>query len=138
MIEIIIPGLTPVAWSRAGILVRQGKPRLFTRPSTRSYKDTLALFAASAMGSSPPLQGPLSMICRFSLPIPESWTRLKRNEAESGDLLPTGRPDIDNYVKAVADALNGIAWTDDAQVVEMRASKRYAPEPGVYVRIEPL
>lgn len=37
----------------------------------------------------------------------------------------TARPDIDNLVKAVTDALNGILWKDDSQIVSLSAEKRY-------------
>lgn len=33
------------------------------------------------------------------------------------------RGDIDNYVKTVMDGLNGVAWEDDVQVVQIEASK---------------
>ncbi len=37
--------------------------------------------------------------------------------------------DLDNYVKAISDGLNGIAWQDDRQVVKLFASlKRGIPE----------
>lgn len=50
-------------------------------------------------------------------------------------------PDIDNYAKSVLDALNGYAWTDDTQVVELEATKSWSSpgEPGeIKVFIEPL
>jgi Holliday junction resolvase RusA-like endonuclease len=50
-------------------------------------------------------------------------------------------PDIDNYCKSVLDALNGYAWTDDTQVVELEATKSWN-DPGesgeIQVIIEPL
>jgi Holliday junction resolvase RusA-like endonuclease len=39
---------------------------------------------------------------------------------------PSVRPDLDNFVKAVLDAANGILWKDDGQIVELYAFKRYA------------
>jgi Holliday junction resolvase RusA-like endonuclease len=35
----------------------------------------------------------------------------------------TKKPDIDNLTKAILDALNGIAWNDDAQVAQITAKK---------------
>ncbi|MCF8012478.1 MAG: RusA family crossover junction endodeoxyribonuclease [Clostridiales bacterium] len=47
---------------------------------------------------------------------------------------PTVRPDIDNYVKAVLDVLNGLAYDDDSQIVSLHAQKRYG-EPRVEIEL---
>lgn len=64
-------------------------------------------------------------------PIPKSWTKSKREAAERGDVIP-GKPDVDNILKIVMDALNGLAYKDDAQVTRAICSKTYAKmgEPG--------
>ena len=43
-----------------------------------------------------------------------------------GKLLPTKKPDVDNVAKSVLDALNGVAWLDDSQVVRLEISKSYS------------
>jgi crossover junction endodeoxyribonuclease RusA len=40
---------------------------------------------------------------------------------------PTVKPDIDKLVRAVLDALTGIAYEDDAQVTSILAMKNYGP-----------
>jgi Holliday junction resolvase RusA-like endonuclease len=45
------------------------------------------------------------------------------------------RPDIDNYAKAILDALNGVMWADDGQIVQLTASKSYG-EPRVEIEIQ--
>jgi Holliday junction resolvase RusA-like endonuclease len=50
-------------------------------------------------------------------------------------VFPNVKPDLDNVVKAVLDALNGVVYLDDAQVVNLVATKRYATEPRVEVYI---
>lgn len=50
-----------------------------------------------------------------------------------------GRADLDNLIKLVSDALNGIAWVDDSQVVAIRAAmERGAPDPGTAIRVYPI
>ena len=44
----------------------------------------------------------------------------------NGDILPTKKPDADNILKIIADALNGIAYADDKQVVTAEVQKLYA------------
>lgn len=53
----------------------------------------------------------------------------------SGELLPTKKPDIDNITKCVLDALNGIAYHDDSQIVRLTVEKFYAQQPRVEVDI---
>ena len=68
-----------------------------------------------------------------SLPAPAS--RAQRAEMESGRILPARKPDVDNIEKAVLDALNGIAYKDDARVCLTGCGKYYGREPGLVITI---
>jgi Holliday junction resolvase RusA-like endonuclease len=70
--------------------------------------------------------------------IPKSFSNKDRIAALSGDLLPTKKPDSDNIAKVVADALNGIAYDDDAQITDLTVIKRYTETPCVKVTIEEI
>jgi Holliday junction resolvase RusA-like endonuclease len=48
----------------------------------------------------------------------------------------TGKPDADNILKAVCDALNGIVWHDDSQVAFARVLKQYGEEARLEIDIE--
>ena len=48
---------------------------------------------------------------------------------------PTKKPDIDNAIKAIADALNGVAYYDDSQIVYIEATKHYAEKPQTVVTL---
>ena len=52
-----------------------------------------------------------------------------------GLIRPTKKPDTDNIAKICLDALNGIAYPDDSQIVELSVEKWYAKEPKVIVEI---
>jgi Holliday junction resolvase RusA-like endonuclease len=67
------------------------------------------------------LEGPVSVYVGIFFAIPASWSRKKREEAR----YHTGRPDADNILKLVTDALNGVAFADDSQVCDIRVTKRY-------------
>lgn len=69
------------------------------------------------------------------MPIPKSTPKAKRELMLSGHIRPAKRPDLDNILKAIADALNGIAYHDDAQLVDMRATRWYSDSPRVEVYI---
>lgn len=63
-------------------------------------------------------------------PIPKSWAKRKREQAAEGDICPMTKPDLDNVVKIALDALNGVAWEDDKQVVWIGARKEYVSAYG--------
>ena len=57
----------------------------------------------------------------------------------AGQRTPTKKPDADNIAKVVCDALNGVAYKDDTQIVSLHIKKSYtADEPRVEVMIQPL
>ena len=74
-----------------------------------------------------PLSSPLSVTMLFQFKIP------KKEKKHF-----TQRPDVDNLVKTVMDALNETAWEDDSQIVQLVAQKVYADIEGTLVSIEEL
>jgi Holliday junction resolvase RusA-like endonuclease len=66
--------------------------------------------------------------------VPESWSKRDKAAALDGTIRPTGRPDWDNYGK-ITDALNGICWKDDSQVVDGRVIKLYSDAPALRIEI---
>ena len=65
--------------------------------------------------------------------IPKSFSKKAREAALAALIRPTTRPDGDNYLKGVLDALNGILWTDDARIVDMSCHKYYSEHPRLEV-----
>jgi Holliday junction resolvase RusA-like endonuclease len=53
----------------------------------------------------------------------------------NGCIYPTKKPDADNIAKIILDALNGVAYTDDTQVINLLVQKRYGEAPEVKVEI---
>lgn len=51
---------------------------------------------------------------------------------------PLRRPDLDNVVKLIADALTGVFWADDAQIVELTARRVWSSQEGVLLEIDRL
>mgnify|MGYP003630863029 CR=1 FL=1 len=118
--------------------IAKGRPR-FARGHTYTPKRTidaeniikLAAFEAGVEK----MEGPLRLRVTFSMRIPKSWPAQSRKEALEGFIRPTKTPDMDNLIKLVADALNGIAYEDDKQIVEIMAVKKYG-EPKTIINIE--
>ena len=75
----------------------------------------------------------ISIVACFE-PI-KSISKKQRELMLQNKVRPTKKPDIDNIIKAVLDALNGIAYKDDTQVVQVMAQKKYADKAFVEVEI---
>lgn len=70
-----------------------------------------------------PFEGPIFININFHMPIPSSLSKKKQNELR---LTPhVKKPDLDNLVKTVCDALNGYVWKDDSQIYTIIARKSY-------------
>jgi Holliday junction resolvase RusA-like endonuclease len=133
MIVINIPGEMR-GKGRPRFTTRGGHGRAFTDAKTTNME---AWVKACAVPHAPPvpLDGPLSLDMAITVAVPPSWPKRRRDLALAGAIAPTGKPDLDNCVKLVADALNGIVWADDKQIVRMVAGKRYGPAPGSVLTI---
>lgn len=67
--------------------------------------------------------------------IPKSASKAKRQDMLSGRIRPTKKPDIDNILKIVMDALNMLAYKDDRFVVISNAEKFYSDTPRLEIRL---
>lgn len=70
--------------------------------------------------------------------IPKSFSKSKHGEAAFGYIRPTTKPDSDNIIKVVLDALNGVAYYDDKQVVCVSCNKYYAENGYLEIEINEL
>lgn len=110
----------------------------YTPSHTRKYEAHGRLAAQLAMGDKPPLTRPVSVTALIELPIPASWSKRDTAAAIVGEIRPTSRPDIDNYLKSAMDAINGIVIADDSLIVEVTARKKYGLNPKLVLLITPL
>jgi len=96
---------------------------------SRPWKQEVAGAALDACAGEPILlDGPLVLVARFYLQRPKGHYRTGRNAhllRDAAPGYPVGKPDTTKLLRAVEDALTGIAWRDDAQVVYQVASKHY-------------
>lgn len=136
-IEFTVPGI-PIGKGRPRATTVKGKARMYTPARTANYEGTVALFAAQAMTGRQPFSGPMCVFMDVVLPIPASWSKKRQAAALAGQEWPTKKPDMDNVVKGIFDAMNGIVWNDDVQVVALNVGKVYGPTPGVAVRVRPI
>jgi Holliday junction resolvase RusA-like endonuclease len=134
----------PITIIVAGAPVPKGRARatkrgfMYTPARTRAYESHTRLAAQLAMNGKPPLAVPVRVEILAELPVPRSWPVRRAAEAITGGIVPTSRPDADNYAKAILDAINGIVLVDDAQVVELRAVKKFGVAPKMVATVFPL
>ena len=139
-----------LSFSISGEAVPQGRPRFTTRggfpraydpPKSRAYKDLVRCSYAGMMTAELYTEvfknfssGVFSLKVTEYRAIPKSWSKRRKEEAK----YPVSKPDIDNVYKIVSDALNGIVWKDDSQVVHGEIWKKYSDFPRVDIDIEIL
>lgn len=108
--------------------------RTYTPKETESYENLVrSEFVRAHMG--PPEQGPVSVSIGAYFPIPKSWSK-KRIEAHGCNPEPvTTKPDLDNIIKIICDALNQIAYRDDSQIFQVSCRKYYSLMPETVVEL---
>ena len=124
-----------------GVPVPQGSMRAFARnghawatsdnPRTRPWKAAVTAEAArvvASMGWPTPAYGrdPVGVSIVFRLPRPKGHHGTRGQLLPSAPKYPAVLPDIDKLARAILDALTGVVWRDDAQVVALDVYKRYA------------
>lgn len=116
---------------------RQGKMRSITPEQTKDY-ESLVRFSYKDAGGEYYDKQLMAVDIKAYYPIPKSYSKKKTIACLEGKIRPTTKPDLDNITKAILDALNGVAWYDDSQVVSLTINKYYAGIGYVDVEIEPL
>jgi len=133
-IEFEIPG-KPKALARP----RKGNNGFYC-PDAKAKQDFL--LQAKQYAPKEPFTGEIYLNCTFSFSRPVEHYRTGRYAGQVKkryeDIMHTSRPDLDNCVKFVMDALNGVFFKDDSQIAILVAEKRYDDEPYSYVSVEEL
>lgn len=129
MIELKIPG-NPMGKQRP-IVTRRGA---FTPEKTVNYENLVK--ELYIINKYPKIEGYISMSVVAYYPIPKNTSKVKKEKMIKGVLLPDKKPDIDNVLKAICDALNKVAYDDDKQIVNMNIAKQYSENPCVVIRLD--
>lgn len=109
--------------------------RVYTPKQTVNQEAYIKMLAATAMRGFAPFVGPLEATFSISVAIPKSFTRQQRKLIDEGNFYPTSKPDIDNVVKLLCDAMNGIVYADDKQIVDLYVSKIYEDSASTTVMV---
>lgn len=128
----------PQGKGRARSFVRGGHIGHYTPEKTRSYEGMIREAATTEMNGRLPTPEPVEVMLTAFFDVPKSYSKKKRAAALGNSLLPARKPDIDNIIKAFVDAMNGVVFKDDCQIVRGVYSKVYGPSPQVVVTVRPL
>ena len=136
-IEFFVPG-EPQGKARARTYLPKGstKFRSVTPDKTRMYEVRIRNAFLKAWNKNElafPKDRPVR-ICVTAIYTPAASTSKRElAQMQAGLLLPMKKPDLDNVIKAVCDALNKYAYHDDAQIVSITCSKAFGTLPGLSV-----
>lgn len=136
-IQFVVPG-QPVGKGRPKFARRGNFVTAYTPEKTASYENLVKIKAEQAMKDRGVIKGAVCVEIRLHVNMPQSWSKKKQALAVAHQIYPTSKPDTDNVIKGIFDALNGIVWFDDKQVVDLYVAKRYSETPRAIVNIREL
>lgn len=136
IIQLTVPGepqgkQRPRAWRGP----KGKKPMTYTPAKTVNYETYIKELFAIKYPDFRPVECVLKMTLQAWLMIPASVSKKKSKLMQDLALKPGKRPDMDNVLKVVMDALEKLAYKNDSQIVEAHLYKFYAEKPRLDIRI---
>jgi Holliday junction resolvase RusA-like endonuclease len=125
----------PIPKSRPRFARRGQFVQTYTDAKTIDYETHVAMKARQAIGASEPLQGALTVFLYLRYGVPASYSKKRKEACLRGVEYPK-RIDLDNVYKSITDAMNGIVYTDDSQIVEAHITKVYAETAGANIMVQ--
>lgn len=109
----------------------------YTPKATKDYERDVRYYYERECGK-PPTDKPVMVELTFNFAIPASAKKADKEQMLLGKCPYVARPDLDNIEKAVMDALNGVAFRDDSQVVAKISLKRFWRNNSIMIRIDEM
>jgi crossover junction endodeoxyribonuclease RusA len=106
----------------------------------KPWREAVRWAALAELGDAPPMAGPVQVTVFYGLPRPKGHYGTGRNAETlrpSAPRFPAVKPDLDKLDRGLFDALTGLVWQDDAQVVAVTAHKVYG-DPGARVIVRQM
>jgi Holliday junction resolvase RusA-like endonuclease len=109
-----------------------------SNPKAGEWKDQVAQVAGEAMDGAPLMRGPLKVSMLFTRSRPKAHLKKTGKLRDSAPRYPVTKPDVLKLARGVEDALTGVVWGDDAQIVEEVLWKHYGESEGVQVLVQEI
>lgn len=139
-VRFTVPG-DPIGKQRPRVVKDgDGRSHAYTPKKTKSYEALIASMYEMQSNGRKWMNGEkIEMWICVYYRIPESYGKRRRSDIAAGIEAPTKKPDGDNILKAFQDALQGVAFTDDKQIIDSRVVKDYSDgDPYVFVSISEI
>ena len=131
-----VRGVPAPGGSKRAIRTRSGKIVLIDAcKRNKGWRTLVAVAAREALDGAGVLQPPLALFIEFRMPRPKSHYGSDGTVKAGAPWVPTVRPDATKLLRSTEDALTGIVWSDDAQIVEQYVSKAYSSDGATGARV---
>lgn len=111
-----------------------GHPKIYTPRDTREFEKAVSDAWKKEHGDSP-FTGPVTVMIILGMKIPKGSSKAKIQKMLDRQIRPTVKPDVDNCAKSILDALNGLAYMDDNQIVGLTVRKYYMEIPQIQIAV---
>lgn len=125
-----------------GKIVGKGRPRVnsytgivYTPTKTKDYENLVEQYFLLKYPKFQPLEGRIEINITAYFSIPKSVKNADVENMLNNTISPTKKPDIDNVVKIILDAMNKFAFEDDNQITKLSIEKKYGLEEKIYLKI---
>lgn len=126
-----------------GKIIGKGRPRLntytgsvYTPTRTKDYEELVQQYFLLKYPTYKPFEGRVKVQIGAYFGVPKMTKKADKELMLQNKINPTKKPDIDNIVKIVLDAMNGVAFKDDIQITKLDVEKAYSEEEFIQVKIE--
>ena len=129
---------SPIGQGRPKFSNINGHAKAYDPEKSRNYKAYVRMLATQAMKENDfeMITGPCAIKIWAYFDVPKSKSKKFKEAALASKERPTKKPDADNIVKAILDALNGLMYKDDSCIVELSCVKYYSDIPRVEVYVD--
>ena len=124
-------------------IIGKGRPRLnsytgqvYTPTRTKDYESLVEQYFLLKYPRYKAMEGRAKVNIKAYFEVPKSASKLVKEQMLGNSISPTKKPDIDNVVKIVLDAMNKFAFKDDTQITKIEVEKLYSDVEKLYVKIE--
>ena len=125
-----------------GSIVGKARPRMntytgsvYTPTRTKDYESLVMQYFLLKYPRYKPFEGRVQVEINALFEVPKSTKKADKELMLSNQINPTKKPDIDNIVKIILDAMNGIAFKDDIQITKLNVEKTYSTQEKVQIKI---